>query len=90
MSDRHDSETRHWLTRPETIRRLWWMFAAVLALTVIAQLAVHIHAHFGADGWFGFYALFGFISCVAMVVFARLLGRLLKRPEDYYEGGPGV
>jgi multicomponent Na+:H+ antiporter subunit D len=42
-----------------------------------------VHGHFGADGWFGFGA-FGFLSCVAMVVFAKLLGLLVKRPESYY------
>lgn len=76
---------KHWLTRPATIRRLWWLFGAVLALTVAAQAGVHIHAHFGADGIFGFSAFFGFISCVAMVVFAKLLGFVLKRPDDYYK-----
>lgn len=85
MNQSPDNENRHWLTRPATIRRLWWLFAVVLALTVAAQLGVHIHEHFGADGLFGFYAAFGFGSCVVMVVFAKLLGFVLKRPDDYYK-----
>ena len=36
------------------------------------------------DGWFGFGAVFGFLSCLLMVLFAKALGVFLKRPRDYY------
>ncbi len=75
----------HWLSRPATIRRLWQAFAAILIVSVLAQALVHVHAYFEFDGWFGFNAAFGFLSCVGMVLFAKLLGLLLKRPDDYYD-----
>lgn len=75
----------HWLVRPSTIRQLWIGFAVVLALTVLAQLFVPIPDYFTVDGWFSFYAVFGFVTCIAMVVFAKLLGYLLKRPDTYYD-----
>ncbi|PLW82789.1 hypothetical protein CWI75_09480 [Kineobactrum sediminis] len=75
----------HWLTRPATIRRLWWIGSILLALTVALQWLIPIKGHFGVDGWFGFGAAFGFFSCVLMVFAAKLLGKLLKRPEDYYD-----
>ncbi|MEM1113210.1 MAG: hypothetical protein AAGI11_14960 [Pseudomonadota bacterium] len=74
----------HWLTRPETIRRLWWIFSVVLALTVLAQLVFYVKGYFGVDGWFGFGAGFGFLSCLLMVLFAKALGYVLKRPRNYY------
>ncbi|GIX22163.1 MAG: hypothetical protein KatS3mg121_0946 [Gammaproteobacteria bacterium] len=74
----------HWLTRPATIRRLWYAFGAVLAAVVAAQFFVHVHAVAGVDGLFGFHAAYGFLSCVAMVLAAKLLGVWLKRPDDYY------
>jgi ABC-type polysaccharide/polyol phosphate export permease len=43
-----------------------------------------VHGHFGVDGWLGFNAAFGFLACVAMVLFAKVLGWLVKRPEHYY------
>lgn len=75
----------HWLTRPATIRRLWLGFIVVLALTVLLQALIRVKGYFGVDGWFGFGAAFGFLSCVGMVVVAKLLGLLLKRDESYYE-----
>jgi hypothetical protein len=85
-----DPPETHWLGRPATIRRLWQAFAAILIVSVLAQALVHMHAYFGFDGWFGFNAAFGFASCVGMVLFAKVLGMLLKRPDDYYESGAGA
>ena len=74
-----------WLTRPRTITLLWRVFAVVLALTVLAQVVIGIKGYFGVDGWFAFGAVFGFLSCVAMVLVAKLLGFFLKRDERYYD-----
>ena len=77
----------HWLARPTTIKLLWRVFAAVLALTVLAQLVISVKGYFGVDGWFAFGAVFGFLSCLAMVLVAKGLGFVLKRGEDYYPTG---
>jgi len=80
-----NDDNLHWLVRPRTIRLLWLVFGIILALTVIAGPFVHQHEHFGIEASFGFYAWYGFITCVGMVVLAKLLGIFLKRPDDYYE-----
>jgi len=80
-------KTNHWLVRPTTIRLLWRIFAAVLALLVFAQLFIKVKGYFGIDGWFGFAAVFGFFACVAMVFMAKGLGVFLKRDESYYDEG---
>ena len=50
-----------------------------------AQFFIKIKGYFGVDGWFGFGAIYGLIACVLMVVVARLLGKFLKRRDDYYD-----
>lgn len=75
----------HWLDRPGAARRVWIAFAVVLVVTLLAQLVVRVEPHFAAEGWFGMPALFGFLACAAMVLFAKLLGVALKRSDDYYE-----
>lgn len=75
---------RHWLTRPGTIFRLWIVFVAVLAATVIAERYIHRHPHFSIESVFGFNAIFGFLSCAVMVIGAKWIGYLLKRPDTYY------
>ena len=79
-----EPDSEHFLTRPGTIRKLWWVFSVLLALTVLAQLVFYVKGYFTVDGWFGFGAVFGFLSCLLMVLFAKALGVLLKRPNDYY------
>ena len=88
VKDRSDRmkprEDDAWLARPSTIRLLWRVFAVVLAVSVAAQLLFKVKGYFTVDGWLGFGAIFGFLSCVAMVLFAKVMGWVLKRDEDYY------
>lgn len=76
----------HWLVRPRTIRRLWSVFLGILALTVAADFFIDVHGHFVVDATLAFNAWYGFASCVAMIVFAKLLGLVLKREDSYYDG----
>jgi len=81
MESREDDA---WLARPTTIRLLWRVFAVVLAVAVAAQLLFKVKGYFTVDGWLGFGAVFGFLSCVAMVLVAKVLGWILKRDENFY------
>jgi hypothetical protein len=76
----------HWLARESTIRRLWVLFAILLAVTVLLDLVISHHAYFGLDGTFGFGAWFGFVSCVVLIIAAKALGWALKRPDTFYDG----
>ena len=77
-------EDDSWLSRPSTIRLLWRIFAVVLVLSVAAQFAFKVKGYFGLDGWLGFGAAYGFLSCLVMVLVAKALGWVLKRDERYY------
>lgn len=67
-----------------TIKLLWLVFVAVLAATVLAELWIPGEPHFDIERLFAFPALFGFLACAAMILVAKALGLLLKRPENYY------
>jgi len=85
MTDSTQNNTdNHWLVRPETIRKLWWGFSILLFLLVALQLVIKVKGYFVVDSWLGFGAGFGFLSCLAMVLVAKGLGFVLKRPENYY------
>ena len=75
----------HWLIRTSTIRFIWIVSLLVLACLVGLDLVVKHHPHFGIDGTFGFGAWFGFGACVVLVLVAKLLGVLFKRPDTYYD-----
>jgi hypothetical protein len=75
----------HWLVRKSTIRRLWIVFAVALAVTVLLDVAVQHETHSWLEGAFGFGAWFGFASCVVLILLAKALGAVLKRPDTYYD-----
>ena len=75
----------HWLDQPRNLKRLWRAFLAALAVTVLAEFAIDLHPHFQADAVFGFHAAYGLFACGAMILAAKALGLLLKRPDHYYE-----
>jgi hypothetical protein len=74
-----------WLTRPSTIRGLWWGGSVLLVLLTIGDLVIHRHAPVPLAATFGFASWFGFAACAVMVVAAKALGAVLKRRDDYYE-----
>jgi len=80
-----EESEKHWLVRKDTIRKLWIGGSAILVLVALLDVVVHKHVHFGPEAWFGFFSIYGFIACVAMVVGAKLLGIFLKRSDTYYD-----
>jgi hypothetical protein len=74
-----------WFDRAESIKKLWVILYVVCGLTVVPDFFTHRHPHFGFDGFLGFYALLGFVSCAVLILFSKLVGLLLKAKEDYYD-----
>jgi hypothetical protein len=56
----------------------------VCVLLTLSDLLYHKHGHFGFDEWFGFYSLFGFVVYATVVLLAKALRTVIKRPEDYW------
>ena len=73
---------RYWLDDPANVTMLYrglWVIGTFLALL---DLIVRRHDEIGFANWFGFFALYGFAACVALVLAASpLLCTALIRPE---------
>jgi hypothetical protein len=74
-----------WLDHPRNVARLYRGLCVVGGLLVLADLVAHRHAETPFDGWFGFYGVYGFVACVALVLAAKVLRRIVMRPEDHYD-----
>ncbi len=77
-----------WLRR--NLKGLIWISLAVLVLLVIADAVPAIvdktHAHTEAEHIPGFWAAFGFIGCLVVVVVSKTCGALgISTREDYYD-----
>lgn len=71
--------------RPRNVRRLFRAFYAACVILLVLDFILHRHATHAWEHLPGFYGLFGFTACVTLVLIAKQLRRVLKRPEDYYD-----
>jgi len=79
-------QKQYWLDSKDNVTKVYRGVWIACALLLGAELFVHLHGHFAVEEWFGFYGFFGFIGCVGLVLGAKALRVVLKRPEDYYDG----
>ncbi len=86
MSERPTDEKTYWLDDKRNVDKVWWTLVALCALVFIGDAFYVKHPEFKVEYVFGFYGLYGFIACVFLVLTAKVLRRILKRPVDYYDG----
>ncbi len=88
MSAQHTPHETHPAPRPPIptwLRYSLLAFSVICALLLLADSLVHRHVEHALERWWGFYGMFGFLACVALVEAAKLLRHLLMRPRNYYE-----
>lgn len=80
-----DENKTYWLDRPQNVRKIYlglWLFGLAW---VIPDFFLHKHEDVEFAAWLGYYAFYGFVACVALVLTAKGLRRILMRAEDYYD-----
>ena len=82
--DKHTDDPR-WLDRPENVNRITYVLLGACALFALLDLVLARHSVFFFAAWPGFYAGFGFVGCVGLVLAAKLMRWVLMRREDYYD-----
>ena len=78
-------EKQHLFDKQRNVSRLLGGFYAICILFFVLDLILHRHVEHSWEAFTGFYALFGFVACVTLVLIAKLLRRILMRREDYYD-----
>ncbi len=80
-----EEKAKHWLDRPGSVDRIVWGLGMICALVVLAEMFFVKHAHYSWESLPGFHAFFGFVSCVLLVLAAKVLRKILMRDENYYD-----
>jgi len=76
---------KYWLDKPQNVSRVFHALWIACGLLIAIDLFLHRHEYFDFATAFGFHAFYGFFACVALVLIAKQLRRLLMRDEDYYD-----
>lgn len=71
--------------KKENVQKFLRVFFASLAVLLVVDFFIHKHPHFPWEGAPEFYAVYGFVSCVALIFIAKLLRLIVRRDEDYYD-----
>ncbi len=84
-----DEGKRYLFDNPRNVRLVVRALTWVCVLLVVVELAFHRHLAHPWEALFGFYALYGFVACVLLVLLAAEMRKLVMREEDYYAREPG-
>jgi len=79
-------EKKHLFDNPKNVQRLLKIFFSSLVVLLVLDFFVHKHTYFPWEEAPEFYAVFGFVACVGLVLVAKYVLRpLVMRKEDYYD-----
>lgn len=81
-----EKDKRHMFDNPRNVRRVVYALFAICALTFAADFFVERHVDHPWEVLFGFYAVYGFVACVLLVLVAKEMRKILMRKEDHYDG----
>lgn len=78
-------EKSGWFDKKKNLVLFLRIFYASLVLLLILDFFVVKHPAFHFEGVPNFFAAYGFISCVLLVLGAKVLRSLVKKEEDHYD-----
>lgn len=84
MTQSSDSK-KYWLDSSANVTKLFQGLWAVCLVLIAIDLFLHRHEDFEFATLFGFHGFYGFFACVALVLAAKQLRRIVMRPENYYD-----
>ena len=75
------AEKYYSLDKRENLGKLSKVISVVCLVLLLVEPLVHLHPTFAIEHTFGFYGVFGFLSCMVLVFATKVLRELLMRDE---------
>ena len=76
---------QHLFDKPRNVTRLLRVLYVICFVLFILDFILHRHITHQWESFTGFYAIFGFIACVTLVLIAKQLRKIVQRKEGYYD-----
>ena len=87
MSQEQKDEKQYLFDNPRNVSRLLGGFYVICGILLVLDFVLHRHTVHSWENLPGFYALYGFVACVLLVLIAKEMRKVLMRKEDYYDVG---
>jgi hypothetical protein len=78
------SKKVYFFDKKANVKIIMGLFYALCLLLVIADFVLHRHIYVAFESIPAFYALYGFLACVLLVILAKGLRKILLRDNGYY------
>ncbi|MDP7449259.1 MAG: hypothetical protein QF689_11780 [Candidatus Latescibacteria bacterium] len=93
MADPDNTSQTPWIERASSVKLLCQLLIVVCVglflpdILDLLHIGYHKHGHYSAEGWLGFYAIFGFIAYSFIVGAGWVWRSVVMRGEDFYDDG---
>ena len=82
-------DKKSWLDKAANVRMLMILTVIICIGLFVADFFFHRQEHplkqIPWEGWYGFYAIYGFLAYSFIVIAAHGLRKLVMRKDDYYD-----
>ena len=75
----HPDEKQHIFDKPRNVNRLLGVFYTLCGLLFVLDFVIHRHTVHSWENLWGFYAVYGFVGCVILVLIAAGMRTFLMR-----------
>ena len=75
---------QHLFDNPRNVRRVIQGLLVACAILIGLDFVIDRHVAHPWEKTFAFYAMYGFVACVMLVLLAKELRKIVMRREDYY------
>jgi hypothetical protein len=79
------NEKTHLFDNPHNVKRILRILYGCCAVLFVLDFVIHRHITHSWENLWGFYAIYGFVGCVILVLVAKWMRGFIMRPEDYYD-----
>ncbi|VAW82801.1 hypothetical protein MNBD_GAMMA13-567 [hydrothermal vent metagenome] len=78
-------QKKYFFDKPENVKWTMRVLYITSTLLVVADFIIHRHIGLPWEKIPAFYAIYGFVACVALVVIAKEIRKIVMRKENYYD-----
>jgi hypothetical protein len=77
-------KTKYLFDNPNNVKLVIYGLYGCCGLLLILDFIVHRHIYHKWETLLGFYSIYGFVACTAIVFGSKILRSFVEREEEYY------
>ncbi len=79
-----NEEKQYFFDKPENVKLVIYSLYGSCAFLLLLDFIIHRHITHHWEGLLGFYAIYGLIGCIVIVLSSKILRYFVERGENFY------